>query len=675
MKQILSLLLLSFSFLTITAQTQEPATIDSLKDVLSTVQGDERIILLEKLGNAMLNVNPYESVNYAEEGLKLTAEKHDSVKAGFIYTLSIAYGRVGNVTKQLELGKEAVGIYEKIHDEKRQTKAMSAVAMAYYNLGNYESSLRVQLAVLRIRERLKDNKGLAGTYNNLGIVYQRLNQTDEAIKSYEQALKYIENEKLEYLKGPVLNNLGSLYTHRGKYDEAMKALDNAFSLHRKNADNEGLLNTYINYGVLYTSLNNTDKAMQNYQAAYKISMETNDMHGLAITSLNLGVINNQLKKYQIAEDYVYNSLKISKENGFRDIEMDDYQNLASVYQNMGDYKQAYEYHVKYSKLKDSLFTQQASENMSKMRAAYEADKKEQDNILLNQQLEFKQLQLDRRQTTIYFAVILLLAFIVLTVSLYKLYLQKKKALSKELEMNRLISRFVSTVSHEFRTPLTGISSSVQLLRDFGNELDKKDQEKLFTKLNNSISELKSMLDDVTILDKGQSNRLTIRNDNFIFEEFCDETVRDILLSVDADHNIPVSYEGTVGGITTDRELLRHILSNIISNAIKYTDKGGEVRIISGIEETNLKIQVIDEGRGIPAEDLPYVFNDFYRGSNTGNIPGTGLGMSIVKTTLQALNGSIDLKSEPGKGTTVSVTIPGVVSTEGVDSNILMKASS
>jgi tetratricopeptide (TPR) repeat protein len=340
-----SILLFTWFFMLsiVCAQTPAKQQIDSMLKLLPSVTDDDKITLLQNLGNAMLSIDPQKSITYCEEGLKLSTGKHDSIRVGFLYTLSLAYGRTGNMTQQLALGRQAVDIYTKLNDERRLTKAMSLVAMAFYNLGNFEASLRMQLGVLRIRERLKDNKGLAGTWNNLGIVYQRLNQPDEAIKSYEQALKYIDSEKNDYLRGPVLNNLGSLYSSKGKYTEAAKALNSALELHKKMGDNEGLLNTYINFGVLYTSVGKTEKALENYGMANDLSMKSGNMHGVAVTNLNLGVINNQIRNNIVAEKYFIESLRISTIEGFREIEMDNYQNLSSLYNETGDFKKAYDF--------------------------------------------------------------------------------------------------------------------------------------------------------------------------------------------------------------------------------------------------------------------------------------------------------------------------------------------
>lgn len=590
--------------------------------------------------------------------LELTklSNEHDSVKAIKTYNLAIAYGKLGNFTRQFQLARQAKTLYENLGDDHQLAKVNSVLAMSYYNLGNFELSLKMQLEALKIRERLKDYRGLAGTWNNLGIVYQRLNQPDDAIESYTKALEYIKLEKLDFLIGAVQNNLGSLYTIKKQYNNAMNALSEAFRLHTETANFEGLLNTHINFGVLYTELGNKNKATENYLTALSISEKIGDKHGIAVSSLNLSVIYRGRGDYKLARQYAKKSIELSVNEGFRDIEMDDYQSLANIYNESGEYKKAFDYYKQYSDLKDSLFNAQANENMSKMRALYEADKKEQDNILLNEKLRFKELQLERRQATIYFAVILLAGFIILFVSIFKMYRQNKKALNKEMEMNKLISRFVSTVSHEFRTPLTGISSSVQLLRDFGNDLPQNEQERLFDKIGNSISDLKSMLDDVHILDHEKSGRIKINSTIFNFDDFCKEVIRDTL-SLESGRNIQVDYNNIIGNVQTDRELLGHVISNIISNAVKYSPANERVSVEAALENGELKIVISDNGRGIPPEDIEYVFNDFYRGNNVEGIPGTGLGMSIVKNTLQVLGGTVHLESETGKGTKIEIVIP------------------
>lgn len=633
--------------------------IDSLINALPYAESSKRARLLAELSSLLVNFDPQQAIRYAEQGLQLVSPEMDTLKADFLYFASVGYGRLGNFSRQLELGKESLSISMVIEDQRRQAKVMSVIAMAYFNLGSFESSLSYQLKVLKIREAAKDSTGLVGSYNNLGIVYQRLNQPEDAINSYHKALDYIGTGNSEQIRGAILNNLGSLYSRIGKNAEAIVLMNKALSLHEATGNREGLSLTHNNLGIALYALGKEADALSHYLKALKLNEEAGDKHGIAVTAMNLGSFYQKTENKSEALRYFNYSLKLSNEEGFRDIEMNSYLNLAIFYETIGNYRNAYEYHTRYTNLKDSLFTEETSGNMNKMRALYEADRKEQDNILLNQKLAFKQLQLNRRLTIIYFASALLAGLLLLSFSLFRSYLHKKRALSKELEFSRLISRFVSTVTHEFRTPLAGISSSVQLLEDYGNDFGKTEQKKLFTRINDSLSGLKSMLDELTILEKEKTMRTIVRKNNFSFEAFLEELVRDILVSSQNSKDVVISVNSQplVGEITTDRELLRHVISNVLSNAVKYSGSNGKVRIEKSITDNLLQISVSDEGIGIPADDIPLIFNDFYRSDNAESIPGTGLGMSIVKNALDHLGGKIHIDSLLNTGTSVMLTIP------------------
>lgn len=633
--------------------------IDSLIKILPRAESRNKTRLLAEISSLLINTRPQEAIRYAEQGLLLLSPEEDTLRADFLYLISLGNGKQGNFSRQLELGKECLPISLKIKDERRQTKIMSVIAMAYFNLGNFESSLRYQLKVLKIREAARDSAGLVGTYNNLGILYQRMNQLDDAIKSYQKALEYIESGKSAQIRGAVLNNLGSLFSRTGKNPEAIELLNEALTLHQASDNREGLSLTHNNLGIAFTSMGKDAEALEHYHKALKINEESGDKHGTAVTSLNLGSLLQKSGNQPGALKYFNYSLMLSLEEGFRDIEMNSYFNLAEFYKTTGDFRKAYENYRSYANLKDSLFTEETSENMNKMRAMYEADRKEQDNVLLNQKLAYKQLQLNRRQTAIYLAMAMLAGLLLLSFSLFRLYLHKKRALNKEMEFNRLISRFVSTVTHEFRTPLAGISSSVQLLQEFGKDFEESEQKKLFSRINDSLAGLKSMLEDLTILEKGKTGRTVVKNNEFNFEDFFDELVRDILVSAQNSKDVVISAsrEPIIGVITADRDLLRHALSNVISNAIKYSVGKGEVRIEKILVNNRLCINISDNGIGIPEEDIPYIFNDFFRSGNAESIPGTGLGMSIVKNSVELLKGEIKIFSKLKTGTRVELMIP------------------
>ena len=240
----------------------------------------------------------------------------------------------------------------------------------------------------------------------------------------------------------------------------------------------------------------------------------------------------------------------------------------------------------------------------------------------------------------------------------------RKNLEREKELNTLKSRFISTVSHEFRTPLAGILSSVQLLQRSGEKwpLDKK--EKMYTQISDNVYHTKKMLEEVSLIDKEQSNRLYFKPSEVDVEYLLKNIIDETLQIYGDKYKIEFNCELEPGYHFLDAVMLRHIFNNLLSNAIKYC--GGNSVIQFNVTENDKKeitFIIEDHGIGIPEEDVKNVFEPFHRATNVDGIQGTGFGMSVVKKLVDFHKGNISLKSELGKGTKVTVMLPGKVTSE------------
>ena len=231
-----------------------------------------------------------------------------------------------------------------------------------------------------------------------------------------------------------------------------------------------------------------------------------------------------------------------------------------------------------------------------------------------------------------------------------------EALEKEHELSEIKSRFISMASHEFRTPLTAIVTSVNLIRKY-NDLGFFDkQEKHFDRIKSSVHNLTNILNDFLSLEKMESNKVSINSTEVDFLYY----IKDVLADVNpwAKENQQVIHEHTGDDkIRIDTQLTRNILLNLLSNALKYSPDQPIVKLMTQNKEGNLLLKVIDTGMGIPEEDQKKMFTRFYRASNVNEISGTGLGLTIVKRYLDKLGGNIDFSSKLGKGTTFNVSIP------------------
>ncbi|MDH5655600.1 MAG: ATP-binding protein [Spirochaetia bacterium] len=231
----------------------------------------------------------------------------------------------------------------------------------------------------------------------------------------------------------------------------------------------------------------------------------------------------------------------------------------------------------------------------------------------------------------------------------------RESLNKEKELGELKSRFVSMASHEFRTPLTTILASSDILQKYKDQLNDQGIEERIRKIQSSVKDMTDMVDNILIIGRYESGGLKIEEEVINIETFCNDIVNEILNESDA--NIHAEYKIFSKSIISDKKYLRHILRNLLSNSVKFSRAGAEVRLIVTEEQNNLDFSVEDSGIGIAEEDLPYIFQPFHRGKNTGGISGSGLGLSIIKGFVELMNGEITLNSRLGEGSKFSVTIP------------------
>ncbi len=235
--------------------------------------------------------------------------------------------------------------------------------------------------------------------------------------------------------------------------------------------------------------------------------------------------------------------------------------------------------------------------------------------------------------------------------------QLQKALSKEKELNELKSKFLSLVSHEFKTPLSGISTSVMLLEKYKLGEEQVKRERHFGIIKDKVHYLTAILNDFLSIERLQSDTFNYKFSSFKLSKVINEVVYNANMLLKEGQRI--NYPDDIDDITLyqDERILELALSNVIQNAVKYSGKNSEINIHVNQDKTNTVFKIKDQGIGIPHNDLDNVFTQYFRAENVLNMPGTGIGLNIVKTHLENLGGSITLKSIENKGTTMTLCIP------------------
>ena len=211
-------------------------------------------------------------------------------------------------------------------------------------------------------------------------------------------------------------------------------------------------------------------------------------------------------------------------------------------------------------------------------------------------------------------------------------------------------------SHEFRTPLSTVLSSATLLSKYKLTEDQSRRDKHIDKIKSSVKHLNDILEDFLNLGKLDEGKVTSFEAPVNINEFITETTEEMKGLLKSGQFISYRHNGE-HKIVSDRKLLKNILFNLITNAIKFSDEHAEIEIMSDSNDCTCKIVVRDHGIGISAEDQEHLFSSFFRGANATNIQGTGLGLHIVKRYVDLLGGSIILHSQLNEGTTITISIP------------------
>jgi PAS domain S-box-containing protein len=241
----------------------------------------------------------------------------------------------------------------------------------------------------------------------------------------------------------------------------------------------------------------------------------------------------------------------------------------------------------------------------------------------------------------------------------KLEEEQLMELNKQLkELNTLKSQFVSTVSHEFRTPLAGILSSVQLLKIYTDVWDKEKKEKMFKQIFDAVQHSTALLDDIALIDEEQTSKSFFRPTSIKLLPLIKEIIEENLSISGTIHEIVLKPDLSIESYTVDAAMIRHIFNNVISNAIKYSSETEKIVIfINEVASKKIKFEILDKGIGIPPDEIKNLSEPFYRASNVGKTKGTGFGFSIVKRFVALHKGQIAVESVLNQGTKVIITLP------------------
>ena len=322
------------------------------------------------------------------------------------------------------LAEQELKLAQTSKQTKYEAKALNTMGVAFMNKGNYPQAINCYLKALKINEDIKDKQGIGLCYVNIGLIYYYQSNFKNALEYYFKALKTREEVGNKKDIGACYGNIGIVYQQQANFPKALEYFLKALEKFEETGSKQGIGGCYANIAIVYSGQNNYPKALEYNLRALKIRKEIGDKKGRGICYTNLGTLYNKLSNYKLAVLYSDSALVICKELGDINEARFAYENLATAYSKTNRYKEAYESHVKFKQLTDSIFNEDNSKQLGDLKTQFEVEKKEAE-LKIKSDAEKEKLKAisteekKRQQVIIASVVGVLLVVVIFSLFLYK----------------------------------------------------------------------------------------------------------------------------------------------------------------------------------------------------------------------------------------------------------------
>ena len=676
-------ILLTCLFAVTTSLARQASHIDSLERELLTKHPDTvRVSLLTSLANSYMLVNFNKSLNYAREAVTLADRiKNQGAILRANRTMALVYMLGGDYTSALSHEKITLQVASEQKDSTEIGLSCSNIGNYYYELGVYDEAYFYLTQAYSILNQgvvtHEDSVTMNIVLHNVGRVFKEMGQYETALQhlklSQKASIRLGDKEGRPYS----LDELGDVMLRQGKYDSALtylnQALDEIHSFIRKNPETlvkELRTKTLIKIARTYMFKKEYDKALAFYDSTYQLHELTNNQFGIAEVELGRGTLFLSKNNYIEAENHFDIALEIAKRINARVLEINCYNQLAQLWEKKGDYKTSLEFYKKYKNLHDSLFSQEMQQKLFRDQVRFATESKDVQIQALTKMEEYRRAEIKRQEFIRNVLVVVMALSVILLFTVYRsgqrrkrinaLLLQHQEEMERrsiELEqLNQVKDKFFSIISHDLRSPINALAGLLDLM-DKGaiasEELPMAIKE-LRVRFNHTRTLLNNLL-DWTLL---QMDKINLQPAKISLKNLAAENI-DLIRSTQTKQVNFVNSIPTGAIAYADSNTINLVIRNLISNALKFTNEGGEIKLASEEKDSTWVISVSDNGVGIKPEVLDMLFDKInpYSTRGTANKKGTGLGLILCKEFVEKNNGKIWVESTEGQGSTFWFTLP------------------
>ena len=589
---------------------------------------------LNKIGVNYYFQSDYENtIKFVSESLKIREERKEKKEAvaSCLNNLCLAYMHKSEYPKALENGNRSLKLFEESGNIESQGLLYNNIGLIYFEMSLFKEALDCQFQALKIKEKTSNKSVLANTLNNISMIFSRLFNIEKAL---EYAVKALDLRKeINDSRGIAssYNELGRIYDKMNDFAKAIEYFSDSIKMKRELNIQAGLAQSLENIGMVYLKQKKYDEAGKCLTEAKRIYEDLGEQKAVTGIYRNISSLFIQLGKYEEALVYIKRSHDLSKSLNLKDKLRDSYKLLSEIYGKRNNFRKALAYYVMYSKINEELLNFQKQQELSNIFSRYESDKKNKEN-------EIYKLK---------------------NIELVKINKELKKSKSELLKSNSSKDKFFNIIAHDLKNPFSILYTTSELLSTYFDEITLKKQKEYISTINLSTKHLLKLIENLLEWSRSQSGLRQYNPEKFNFNESLDSCIGLIKPSAD-DKKIAIEISSDQHIIAyADKNMLKTVIRNYITNAVKFTKSGGKILIAASVSEGKLRFSVTDNGVGIKKKDISklFVIDKHFVTNGTANEKGTGIGLLLCREFIEKHKGKIFVESSYRKGSTFGFEIP------------------
>ncbi|WP_109830140.1 ATP-binding protein [Reichenbachiella versicolor] len=658
-------------FLNILNSSVAQPLVDSLRMELEgyKLRDTVRVNRLNKAAYQLFTVNLEQIPPLLEEAILLADSiNYDYGKAEGTRILGLYYYYHSDFDIALDLYDSALKVNKRAQDHSIEASCLNNSAVIYYRQGNYPRALDFYQRALRIFEQNEDQLGIGRCLDNIAIIHSEQKDYKNGIEYFQQSLELRRSVGDESGIGTSLNNIGELYFELEEYDQANTYFIEALAIKEKVGDQTSIASILRNIGLILLEKNDLNSAIDNFSRALEVSESIGFKYGMCMSYIHFGTVYLKKGDLNLAKQNTNKGLHLATELSLLDEITNAHSQLSEIYAAEGSFRKAYDHHVLFTQYNDSIFNSENIKRISDLENKYLFEKEKQQILFENEKEQLvltednKRLQERAQYNFIGLLIALTLLFIIGWFYVTLRQLTKKVKLKNEQlkQYDNEKNLLIGLVAHDLMSPINNIMglTGIVLSSEDGLQSDNKKYLGYIQQTGQRLSHMIRRILDVSAIE-AQNLQLNME------EHDLSEILQGVAFSFQSTLEkkgikLSVSNTNVANAVAkVDKDYLIQVLENLVSNAIKFSKPNTEVKLLLSVEADTLTIRIQDEGPGISEEDKKKLFGIYQKleAKPTDGESSTGLGLSIAKKYVEAMDGEISVQSELGEGTTFLISFP------------------